>query len=423
MRIFHVCSGFDINFNGGITNYVRSLADELTEFGNEVFVLDSTKPLGDPNFKFKRIKLEHTILRPFHLSSIVAANEDNHTIEKILKKINPDIIHVHMILDLPMSILETFKQFAPVIISLHDYSFICNRIYLMHPDGTLCTNSANGKACEICIKKADLNRYSKFLYRKLLPDSVYQIPFPLNGKTSGHQEKHEYLKNIFPKMDAIIAVSSRVKEIYMQHGLTNKKFIVSHIGNISATKEFRNQYSPYPRNNIHESITLGFIGYFSRHKGADLIIALADLLPPPHKIVINGRLERGFERKLKKRRNIYYNGSYQQIELSNILSKIDIGLVLPIWEDNAPQVVFEFLNAGIPIVGTKMGGIPDFIKHDYNGYLIEPSIEGIRDFLQIFTSENFLERCLRWAKMIKPTKTPTEHTSEILTLYKEIINK
>lgn len=38
-------------------------------------------------------------------------------------------------------------------------------------------------------------------------------------------------------------------------------------------------------------------------------------------------------------------------------------------EDNLPNVVLESLACGTPVVGFDVGGIPDMIEHQINGYL------------------------------------------------------
>jgi len=45
--------------------------------------------------------------------------------------------------------------------------------------------------------------------------------------------------------------------------------------------------------------------------------------------------------------------------------------VTPSLEDNLPNTIMESLSCGTPVVGFKIGGIPDMIKHKHNGYLAE----------------------------------------------------
>jgi glycosyltransferase involved in cell wall biosynthesis len=43
----------------------------------------------------------------------------------------------------------------------------------------------------------------------------------------------------------------------------------------------------------------------------------------------------------------------------------------PSLEDNLPNTVMESLACGTPLAAFTTGGIPDMVKHKYNGYLAE----------------------------------------------------
>jgi len=47
------------------------------------------------------------------------------------------------------------------------------------------------------------------------------------------------------------------------------------------------------------------------------------------------------------------------------------GFLIPSLEDNLPYTVMESLACGTPVVAFTTGGIPDMVRHQYNGYLAE----------------------------------------------------
>ena len=47
-------------------------------------------------------------------------------------------------------------------------------------------------------------------------------------------------------------------------------------------------------------------------------------------------------------------------------------LVLPSYQETAPMVVQQAMAAGLPVVATRVGGIPDLIQHEVSGLLCEP---------------------------------------------------
>jgi glycosyltransferase involved in cell wall biosynthesis len=58
----------------------------------------------------------------------------------------------------------------------------------------------------------------------------------------------------------------------------------------------------------------------------------------------------------------------KESELALVYSMADV-TVIPSLEDNLPNVVLESLACGTPVVGFDVGGIPDMIEHQINGYL------------------------------------------------------
>ena len=99
---------------------------------------------------------------------------------------------------------------------------------------------------------------------------------------------------------------------------------------------------------------------------------------------------------------------------------MDVGLVLPIWEDNGPQVVMEMLNNKLPVIATSMGGITDFVN-DNNGYLFNPysndGLEKAVDFINNLTSD----KVFNMKTMISRTLSPKEHCLELLNVYQKIL--
>jgi glycosyltransferase involved in cell wall biosynthesis len=61
-------------------------------------------------------------------------------------------------------------------------------------------------------------------------------------------------------------------------------------------------------------------------------------------------------------------------DIEQVLPLFDI-LVLPSLNEGMGRVLVEAMAAGKPIVASKVGGIPDLVKHDHNGLLVPPGNE------------------------------------------------
>lgn len=75
-----------------------------------------------------------------------------------------------------------------------------------------------------------------------------------------------------------------------------------------------------------------------------------------------------------KEGNYTYKGLIQNDLVNSVLVDYDV-LILPTqWKtEGYPGIIMECFNAGIPVIATNVGGIPELIKNEINGLLINPS--------------------------------------------------
>jgi glycosyltransferase involved in cell wall biosynthesis len=59
-----------------------------------------------------------------------------------------------------------------------------------------------------------------------------------------------------------------------------------------------------------------------------------------------------------------------------LFQQIDVLVVPSLWEDPLPRVIYEANAHGIPVIGSRRGGIPEAIDDDVTGLLFDPSDRG-----------------------------------------------
>ena len=92
------------------------------------------------------------------------------------------------------------------------------------------------------------------------------------------------------------------------------------------------------------------------------------------KIVGDGKLKNEILELVKKENidDIEFIGRVPNSKIGEILNTADI-FINPSNKDNMPLSLFEALACGLPVISTNVGGIPDYITDEINGFLIEPN--------------------------------------------------
>lgn len=163
-------------------------------------------------------------------------------------------------------------------------------------------------------------------------------------------------------------------------------------------------------------IKLGFLSWFVEKKGVFYLLNAVKKLAK--KDVNNFHLTIAGDGPLKERiicfikendleANIEYIGKLQRSDKESFFKSIDI-FILPSISvkndmDGIPVVLMEAISFGIPIISTKISGIPEICIDGYNGKLIrEKSIDDIVEAVKIFTDISYRKQlsinCLKMAK-------------------------
>ncbi|MEM3907928.1 MAG: glycosyltransferase family 4 protein [Nitrososphaerota archaeon] len=131
-----------------------------------------------------------------------------------------------------------------------------------------------------------------------------------------------------------------------------------------------------------------FVGRVTRGKGVHLLLEAVRILKDKHglrdvKVAIVGPLSGSFgndtltyyarvlrEYAIKNNIDAVFTGSLDIEELRYLYSCSHV-LVLPSYFEAFPMVLIEAMASGLPVIGSKAGGIVDIVENGVNGYLFE----------------------------------------------------
>ena len=412
LKILLITHNFPPEWYAGVEIYTYNFAKTLIERGHDVSVLypklDLTikLPILKEDF-YNDIKVYKLLVNNTNLSLHIENHEIENVFAELIRKKKFSIIHFqHTHQFLPFSLLKIAKeQGYKVCLTLHDFWFMCPRTHLYIPKTNIvCDGPETIDKCVQCLL-ADL-------FTEFTPAQKASLYYTIAYRS-------EYVKKLFEDIDFISAPSKYLAKKYTSYGFgKNNKIKGLPLGLKSI---FRKKV-----NNINSKyIKFGYIGTIHKLKNVNLLIDAFKTVKGNAKLIIWGN---GQSEEIKKIKNatfeddrIEYRGGYTPKNLTEILSDVDIGII-PSLIENYPLTVREFLSAGIPVIASKTGGIPEIVRDGINGILFNPTNEKeLCRILQNVVNNPQLIKKLR--EGITPIKTIEEDAIEWESIYKDLIKK
>jgi len=307
-----------------------------------------------------------------------------------------DIAHLHIYYGkLTTSVLHSLKAHkVPIVQSLHEYKLACP-IYTMELNGNVCDKCIKGNKVHCVLNKC---KNSSYLQSTVMATESYI------SRILGD------VRNV----DLFLSVSEFHKTIMLKAGIPNEKLKVLH--NFVDTDKYKAECT-------HQNHFLYF-GRIEKLKGLDTLISAFEKSKHKLKIIGGGAYLSEVLKRISTIKNIEYEGFKQGKELMNYISNATAVIVPSEWYENCPMNVLEAKALGRPVIGSDIGGIPELIRNNIDGYVFEPgnvdkltecidkvtnkftemSILAREDAVSRFSKVAYLEKLLAFYDLARSTK-------------------
>lgn len=280
-------------------------------------------------------------------SKILYSFEARAKLSSLLDQHAFDIAHLHNIYhQLSPSILGALKKRnIPIVASVHDLKLLCGN-YKMYVNGEVCERCKGGRHYQLL-----LNRCTK---NSLAGSLVNMVEMYLHGAA-----------RIYSQIDLLIAVSHFYRKKLIDFGIDENKVV--YLPSFVEVEKYR----------VAESVS-DFVLYFGRlseEKGVDTFIEAAAFNPKvPHWIVGSGPEELTLKAQVVNAEldNVRFLGFQSGKNLQKLVSEA-LAIVVPSrWYENSPLTVMEGFAHGRPVIGANIGGIPELVVPQVDGFLFKP---------------------------------------------------
>lgn len=387
---------------GGSEKYYFELAKLLKSHGHTVafFSMKNENNIKTGDREYFVDEIDMNTGSKFEALNVIYSKKNKALMEKALEEFKPDIVHINNFQrQLSASIIDAVKEKnIPLIMTAHDLNPICPASIMLY----------NGEVCEDCITKG----YTSCIKKKCIKNSMLK-------SVLGYIEKKYYdLHKMFCKVDCIISPSEFNKNQLLKGKLKCNDITVIH-NFVNETKK--------------TDYTLGdcafYFGRLSREKGILNLVEAINNIPGARLIIAGDGPERENiqtyikEHKLENR--ITLLGYLNQNDIRENIRKCRFVTVPSICFENCPYSILETMEIGKPIIGSKIGGIPELVKDDVNGYTYAyDSVDDLTDKLKILfeNNEKVNEFSNNSKRLYKENYSAEAYYNKLMTVYNKYIN-
>lgn len=391
---------------GGSEAYYFALADLLRENNHEVIPF-SMKDNKNYETKYSKYFIENISYENMGIkekaingAKLIYSVEAKKKVKNIVNDNNPDIAHLHIFQhQLSPSILKEIKKSGTYVVNtVHDLKVICPNYKMLN----------EGEICEKCKSDKFINCFKSKCIKGSTVNSMLNT---IEAYT------HRILKS-YDYVDKFICPSEFYMNKFIEFGIPKEKVV--HIPNFVDVSKFNPNYE-------HEDYFVYF-GRLSEEKGINTLIKSMKYVNKSKLIIVGtGPIEKELKEFVVKEniKNVEFVGFKTGNELENIIKKSRFIVIPSEWYENAPMSIIEAMAYGKAVLGSNIGGIPEFIENNHTGMIFNT-----KDEIDLASKINHLineeKQTVEMGKnaRIRAEKLydKTVHYEKIMDLYNEVMN-
>lgn len=311
---------------GGTESYIAAVIDGLRKKGHEVFLVigdsQGTLPTG----------------------AVLIPRLDRQAVYRFFSDQKIQISYLQTVENL--DIYNYLLPLMPTFRLLHDTASVCK--YHFHKN-------------EVCSEKLSLWHCFRSAY---LEESMTKNPFKIIELVARRQAVLQRLN----ALEKIFVNSQFTRRSYVQEGVAENLIEVLPL---------------FPTVTPDQGVIIKkkdnvivFSGRMFREKGVEYLIRAFSLVRESARLWIVGdgwELQRSKQlvEDLSLNKWVEFFGFVSQEELKKIYSQASVGVVPSIWGEPFGLSGIEMMSFGVPVVGFNSGGIAEWLKSNYNGFLVD----------------------------------------------------
>ena len=332
---------------------------------------------------------------------IIYSREARQKITALLEAEKPDIAHLHNIHhQISPSIIPPLNaRSIPVVMTLHDYKMVCPT-YALVREGRICEKCRGGRYFWCLLHRCTKGSYGKSLVNMI---EMYY---------------HHWFADLYGGVDTFIAPSRFLQEKIRDMGFPGR---VVNLPYPIDSADYEPASAPSER-------ILCYLGRLSAEKGLETLLAAMKGADAVLHILgdgpLKGRLEEIAERDNLS--NVSFLGYKSGDELKQEIRSSRAVIVPSEWYENYPNSVMEAFALGKPVIGAKIGGIPEMVRDGETGWIFEPgNATELRRRIELLLSDQDAAVVMgrKARSFVEEELNPGKHYRELMEVYQAALER
>lgn len=326
--------------------------------------------------------------------------------KKVLNAEKPDIVHFHA-WSPAVSILlvrEVKRRGIRLVQTYHTPTLSCPRGTLMRWGKTVCDGDLAKRPCVACAVQGKAQSLWANKSRTEMPDAGCRMPGALprtspNPKAQSPNPKRSKIlilasklktmfrmpslirnrakavEEMFRSLDAMVALNDWSRKLLELNGVENSRIRLIRHGIPAPSMGEQMPESGCQTTGAGGALKLVFLGRVAQEKGIGVLLEAIRLVRTKVELEIYGiRTEgdRGERIEVRGNARIRWLQPVKPEQVVETIQKYDALVVPSVWLETGPLVVLEAFAAGVPVIGSRLGGIAEMVRDGVDGLLFHP---------------------------------------------------
>lgn len=433
MKVLHVPYSYPPDAPGGTEQYVAGLCEDLARLGIGAAV--AAPAAASWSYVHQGVPVRRfAVGAALELEALYGAGDPQAAASfgAVLDDERPDVVHMHALTPACSIRLlrEAKRRGLPVAFTYHTPTVSCPRGTLMLWGREACDGRLAVARCTACTAAAHgVARPLASLLGRVPPalgDELGQLGLSGGALTAARlssliRSSQQALREFFDEVDAVVSLAGWVRRVLLENRVAARKIVESRHGVSSTAGD-----GAAPRRKGPAVVRLAHLGRLHPAKGTDVLIrAFRRTTAPALRLDVYGILQDASAEAFAGRLHGAAAGDPRIRLLPPVpadrvvdtLRTYDAVVVPSQWLETGPLVVLEAFAAGVPVIGSRLGGIADKVAHGEDGLLVDaPHMESSWvAVLHQCASDSHLLAGLRWG--VRLPRDRREVAREMAALY------